>query len=60
MLDIGAGTGDFVREARAQGQVTERALLLTALNCIAAVVVSTLLLAWAPTHLGRQAGVPDA
>lgn len=36
-----------VREARAQGQVTERALLLTALNCIAAVIVSTLLLAWA-------------
>ncbi|HRK57993.1 MAG TPA: cation:proton antiporter, partial [Burkholderiaceae bacterium] len=36
-----------VRETRAQGQVTERALLLTAFNCMIAVVVSTLLLAWA-------------
>ena len=35
------------REMRAQGQVTERTLLLTALNSIYAVVVSTLLLAWA-------------
>lgn len=35
------------REVRAQGQVTERALLLTALNCIVAVVVCTLLMAWA-------------
>jgi Kef-type K+ transport system membrane component KefB len=33
------------REARAQGQITERTLLLTALNSIYAVVVSTLLLA---------------
>jgi Kef-type K+ transport system membrane component KefB len=35
------------RESRAQGQVTERVLLLTALNSIYAVVVVTLLLAWA-------------
>jgi Kef-type K+ transport system membrane component KefB len=35
------------REVRAQGQVTERVLLLTALNSIYAVVLSTLLLAWA-------------
>lgn len=42
-----------IREARAQGQVTERALLLAALNCAAAVVLSTLLLAWA--HVERRA-----
>lgn len=35
------------REARSQGQVTERVLLFTALNTIYAVVLSTLLLAWA-------------
>jgi Kef-type K+ transport system membrane component KefB len=35
-----------VRESRAQGQVTERTLLLTALNSIYAVLVSTLLLGW--------------
>lgn len=35
------------REERSQGQVTERVLLLTALNSIYAVVLSTLLLAWA-------------
>jgi Kef-type K+ transport system membrane component KefB len=35
------------RELRSQGQVTERVLLLTALNSIYAVVLSTLLLAWA-------------
>ncbi len=35
------------RELRAQGQVTERVLLMTALNSIYAVVLSTLLLAWA-------------
>ncbi|HYM48418.1 MAG TPA: cation:proton antiporter, partial [Burkholderiaceae bacterium] len=35
------------QEMRAQGQVTERTLLLTALNSIYAVVLSTLLLAWA-------------
>jgi Kef-type K+ transport system membrane component KefB len=35
------------REMRAQGQVTERTLLLTALNSIYAVMLSTLLLAWA-------------
>jgi Kef-type K+ transport system membrane component KefB len=33
------------REARSQGQITERTLLLTALNSIYAVVISTLLLA---------------
>ncbi|HTN47903.1 MAG TPA: cation:proton antiporter [Burkholderiaceae bacterium] len=37
----------LTREVRAQGQVTERILLLTALNSIYAVVLSTLLLAWA-------------
>ena len=35
------------RETRAQGQVTERVLLLTAMNSIYAVVLSALLLAWA-------------
>jgi Kef-type K+ transport system membrane component KefB len=35
------------REMRAQGQVTERTLLLTALNSIYAVVLTTLLLGWA-------------
>jgi len=34
------------REVRAQGQVTERSLLLVALNCTYAVVLSTLLLGW--------------
>jgi Kef-type K+ transport system membrane component KefB len=37
----------LIRDLRAQGQVTERVLLLTALNSIYAVVLSTLLLAWA-------------
>jgi Kef-type K+ transport system membrane component KefB len=37
----------ITRESRAQGQVTERVLLLTALNSIYAVVLVTLLLAWA-------------
>jgi Kef-type K+ transport system membrane component KefB len=36
----------ITREVRAQGQVTERLVLLTALNCVYAVVLSTLLLAW--------------
>lgn len=44
------------RELRAQGQVTERTLLLTALNSIYAVVLSTLLLAWARV---RTRGVLD-
>jgi Kef-type K+ transport system membrane component KefB len=35
------------REYRAQGQVTERTLLLTALNSIYAVVFATLLIGWA-------------
>lgn len=35
-----------VRESRAQGQVTERTLLLTALNSIYAVLAATLLLGW--------------
>lgn len=46
----------ITRETRAQGQVTERLLLLTALNCIYAVVLSTLLLAW--VHVERR-GVLD-
>ena len=44
----------ITRELRAQGQVTERALLLTALNCIYAVVLAHLLLAWG--HLEVRAG----
>lgn len=35
-----------VREVRAQGQVSERVLLLTALNSIYAVLLTTLLLGW--------------
>ncbi len=46
-----------VRETRAQGQVTERALLFAALNCATAVVVSTLLLAWA--HVERRNGLDE-
>lgn len=34
------------REVRAQGQITERTLLLTALNCTYAVLLFTMLLAW--------------
>ena len=44
----------ITRELRAQGQVTERALLLTALNCISAVVLAHLLLSWG--HLEVRAG----
>jgi len=44
----------ITRELRAQGQVTERALLLTALNCIYAVILAHLLLAWG--HLEVRAG----
>ena len=44
----------ITRELRAQGQVTERALLLTALNCIYAVVLAHLLLSWG--HLEVRAG----
>src|SRR5262249_3025462 len=36
----------IVREYRAQGQVTERTLLLTAMNSIYAVLLATILLAW--------------
>jgi len=48
---IGIATGPAVvlsltRELRAQGQVTERALLLTSLNCVYAFVVVNILLAW--------------
>lgn len=48
---IGIATGPAVvlsltRELRAQGQVTERMLLLTSLNCIYAFVVVSMLLAW--------------
>ena len=42
----------ITRELRSQGQVTERTLLLTALNCIYAIVLSTLMLAWA--HVERR------
>jgi len=48
---IGIATGPAVvlsltRELRAQGQVTERMLLLTSLNCVYAFVVVHVLLAW--------------
>ena len=48
---IGIATGPGVvlsltREVRAQGQVTERMLLLTSLNCVYAFVVVNILLAW--------------
>ena len=48
---IGIATGPAVvlsltRELRAQGQVTERMLLLTSLNCVYAFVVVSVLLAW--------------
>jgi hypothetical protein len=36
----------LARDLRAQGQVTERVLLLTALNCIYAVVLVSMLIAW--------------
>jgi NhaP-type Na+/H+ or K+/H+ antiporter len=48
---IGIATGPAVvlsltREVRAQGQVTERMLLLTSLNCVYAFVAVNVLLAW--------------
>ena len=48
---IGIATGPAVvlsltRELKAQGQVTERMLLLTSLNCVYAFVVVSVLLAW--------------
>lgn len=48
---IGIATGPAVvlsltRELRAQGQVTERMLLLTSLNCVYAFVTVSMLLAW--------------
>lgn len=48
---IGIATGPAVvlsltRELRAQGQVTERMLLLTALNCVYAFLAVSMLLAW--------------
>ncbi|MBI2753807.1 MAG: cation:proton antiporter [Betaproteobacteria bacterium] len=48
---IGIATGPAVvlsltRELRAQGQVTERMLLLTSLNCVYAFVAVSMLLAW--------------
>ena len=48
---IGIATGPAVvlsltREGRAQGQVTERMLLLTSLNCVYAFVAVNILLAW--------------
>ena len=44
----------ITRELRAQGQVTERALLLTALNCIYAVVLAHLLLVLGPPRGARR------
>ena len=56
----------ITRETRAQGQITERTLLLTALNSIYAVMLSTLLLALVRERPGAPAlevaaapGVPD-
>lgn len=48
---IGIATGPAVvlsltRELRAQGQITERMLLLTSLNCVYAFVAVNMLLAW--------------
>jgi len=48
---IGIATGPAValsltREMRAQGQVTERMLLLTSLNCVYAFIAVNMLLAW--------------
>jgi len=48
---IGIATGPAVvlsltREVRAQGQVTERMLLLTSLNCVYAFIAVNVLLAW--------------
>ena len=48
---IGIATGPAVvlslsRELRAQGQITERMLLLTSLNCVYAFIVVNMLLAW--------------
>ncbi len=45
------------RELRAQGQVTERSLLLTALNTVFAVLASTVLLAW--VHVDTRGGVDN-
>lgn len=47
----------LAKELRAQGQVTERVLLLTALNCIYALVAVSMLLAWmhAEYHSGWRA-----
>jgi Kef-type K+ transport system membrane component KefB len=42
------------KDLRAQGQVTERLLLLTALNCVYAYLALTMLFAWA--HLEYRAG----
>jgi Kef-type K+ transport system membrane component KefB len=42
------------KDLRAQGQVTERLLLLTALNSIYAILVATMLVAW--LHLEYQGG----
>jgi Kef-type K+ transport system membrane component KefB len=44
------------KDLRAQGQVTERLLLLTALNCVYAYLALTMLFAWA--HLEYRAGWP--
>lgn len=56
---IGIATGPAVvlsltRELRAQGQVTERMLLLTSLNCIYAFVAVSMLLAWLHQEYSNQ------
>jgi Kef-type K+ transport system membrane component KefB len=43
-----------VRDTRSEGQVTERALCFTALNCIAAGITTTMLLSW--LHLEYKSG----
>mgnify|MGYP001599196973 CR=1 FL=1 len=56
---IGIATGPAVvlsltRELRAQGQVTERMLLLTSLNCVYAFVAVSMLLAWLHQEYSEQ------
>lgn len=56
---IGIATGPAVvlsitRELRAQGQVTERMLLLTSLNCVYAFVAVSMLLAWLHQEYSAQ------
>jgi len=56
---IGIATGPAValslaRELRAQGQVTERMLLLTSLNCVYAFLAVNMLLAWLHQEYSNQ------